>query len=112
MPLPTSLNGQVAVQFVRPGIAKEWLTKLAVGEIMLAITLTEPKDGLHATIPSLRMERDGDHYILNSEKTSISANQIAAGTVSSPAPASPRTGRAASRRSVHGHGVHIPGKAD
>lgn len=81
IPLLASLNGQILAKFARKDIATEWLTKLTAGEIVLSIGLTEPKGGSDAANLGLRMERDGDHYILNGEKTSISANQISAGTV-------------------------------
>lgn len=81
IPLLASLNGQILAKFARADIATEWLRKLTAGEIVLSIGLTEPKGGSDAANLGLRMERDGGHYILNGEKTSISANQISAGTV-------------------------------
>ncbi|MBZ0215998.1 MAG: acyl-CoA dehydrogenase family protein, partial [Fimbriimonadaceae bacterium] len=79
--LLASLNGQILAQFAKPEIARDWLSKLTAGEHLLAIALTEPKGGSDAANLSLKMERDGDHYILNGEKTSISANQVAKGVV-------------------------------
>ena len=79
--LLASLNGQILAKFARPEIARDWLRQLTAGEIVLSIGLTEPKGGSDAANLGLKMERDGDHYILNGEKTSISANQISAGTV-------------------------------
>ena len=79
--LLASLNGQILRQFAAPEIARDWLTGLTAGEHMLAIALTEPKGGSDAANLGLRMERDGAHYIINGEKTSISANQIAKGVV-------------------------------
>ena len=79
IPLLASLNGQILNQFARPDIARTWLKRLTAGEIVLSIGLTEPKGGSDAANLGLRMERDGNHYILNGEKTSISANQISAG---------------------------------
>ena len=79
--LLASLNGQILRQFATPEIAQEWLPGLIAGEHMLAIALTEPKGGSDAANLGLKMERDGDHYIINGEKTSISANQIAKGVV-------------------------------
>lgn len=79
--LLASLNGQIMRQFAAPEIARDWLTGLTAGEHMLAIALTEPKGGSDAANLGLRMERDGNHYIINGEKTSISANQIAKGVV-------------------------------
>lgn len=80
-PLLASLNGQILRKFARPEVARDWLAGVTAGEDMLAIALTEPKGGSDAANLGLRMERDGDHYILNGEKTSISANQIAKGVV-------------------------------
>lgn len=81
IPLLASLNGQILAKFARPEIARDWLRRLTAGDIVLSIGLTEPKGGSDAANLGLRMERDGNHYILNGEKTSISANQISAGTV-------------------------------
>lgn len=81
VPLLASLNGHILATFAKPHIAAEWLPKLTAGELMLAIALTEPRGGSDAANLGLKMERVGDHYILNGEKTSISANQIAKGVV-------------------------------
>ncbi|GAB4347788.1 MAG: acyl-CoA dehydrogenase family protein [Oricola sp.] len=81
VPLLASLNGQILANFAKPAVARDWLPGLAAGEHTLAIALTEPKGGSDAGNLGLKMERDGDHYILNGEKTSISANQIAKGVV-------------------------------
>lgn len=79
--LLASLNGQILNAFAKPEVAREWLPGLVAGEHMLAIALTEPKGGSDAANLGLRMERDGDHYVINGEKTSISANQCAKGVI-------------------------------
>ncbi|MCR8549432.1 cyclohexanecarboxyl-CoA dehydrogenase [Salipiger sp. P9] len=76
-----SLNGQILANFANPEIKRHWLPKLIAGELMVAIALTEPRGGSDAASLGLRMERDGDHYVLNGEKTSISAADQAAGAV-------------------------------
>jgi len=81
VPLLASLNGHILATFAQKHIAAEWLPKLTAGELMLAIALTEPKGGSDAANLGLKMERSGDQYILNGEKTSISANQIAKGVI-------------------------------
>ena len=81
VPLLASLNGQILANFARAGVARDWLPGVTAGEHLLAIALTEPKGGSDAANLGLKMERDGDHYILNGEKTSISANQIAKGVI-------------------------------
>lgn len=79
--LLASLNGHILATYAAPEVAAEWLPKLTAGEIMLAIALTEPKGGSDAASLGLQMVRDGDHYVLNGEKTSISAADQAAATV-------------------------------
>ncbi len=76
-----SLNGQILANFANPEIKREWLPRLIAGELMVAIALTEPRGGSDAANLGLKMERSGDHYILNGEKTSISAADQAAGSV-------------------------------
>ncbi|QCP50401.1 cyclohexanecarboxyl-CoA dehydrogenase [Trinickia violacea] len=71
--LLASLNGQILAQHSAPEIAKPWLERLTRGEALLAIALTEPRGGSDAANLRLKMERVGDHYVLNGEKTSISA---------------------------------------
>ncbi|EHP44813.1 cyclohexanecarboxyl-CoA dehydrogenase [Cupriavidus basilensis OR16] len=71
--LLASLNGQILAQHAAPEIARPWLQRLTQGEALFAIALTEPRGGSDAASLRLRMERDGDHYVLNGEKTSISA---------------------------------------
>ena len=71
--LLASLNGQILAKHAAPEIAKPWLERLTQGRALLAIALTEPRGGSDAGNLRLRMERVGDHYVLNGEKTSISA---------------------------------------
>ena len=80
-PLLASLNGHILAHHAPPALAGAWLPGLIAGEHMVAIALTEPRGGSDAANLGLRMERDGDAYILNGEKTSISANQIARGVI-------------------------------
>ncbi|SAK61698.1 cyclohexanecarboxyl-CoA dehydrogenase [Caballeronia ptereochthonis] len=71
--LLASLNGQILAHHAAPDIARPWLERLTQGRALLAIALTEPRGGSDAANLRLRMERVGDHYVLNGEKTSISA---------------------------------------
>ncbi|MGJ7914086.1 cyclohexanecarboxyl-CoA dehydrogenase [Massilia sp. LXY-6] len=71
--LLASLNGQILAQHGRPEVVAPWLARLTRGEALLAIALTEPRGGSDAGNLRLKMERVGDHYVLNGEKTSISA---------------------------------------
>jgi len=76
-----SLNGQILANFANDEIRREWLPKLIAGELMIAIALTEPRGGSDAANLGLKMERVGDHYVINGEKTSISAADQAKGAV-------------------------------
>ncbi|WP_298281022.1 cyclohexanecarboxyl-CoA dehydrogenase [Acidocella sp.] len=71
--LLASLNGQILAAHGVPEIVGPWLRKLVAGEVLLAIALTEPRGGSDAANLRLRVERVGDEYVLNGEKTSISA---------------------------------------
>ena len=71
--LLASLNGQILAQHGQPEVARPWLEKLTQGEALLAIALTEPRGGSDAANLRLRVERVGDEYVINGEKTSISA---------------------------------------
>lgn len=71
--LLASLNGQILAEHGRPEVAGPWLEKLTQGEALLAIALTEPRGGSDAANLRLRVERVGDEYVINGEKTSISA---------------------------------------
>jgi cyclohexanecarboxyl-CoA dehydrogenase len=71
--LLASLNGQILAQHGKTEVVKPWLARLTQGEALLAIALTEPRGGSDAGGLRLKMERVGAHYVLNGEKTSISA---------------------------------------
>jgi len=71
--LLASLNGQILAQHGRPDVVRPWLERLVRGDALVAIGLTEPSGGSDAAHLRLRMERVGNDYLLNGEKTSISA---------------------------------------
>ncbi len=86
--LLASLNGQILAHHGQPDVVKPWLAKLTQGEALLAIALTEPRGGSDAGNLRLRVERVSDapgalgaHYVINGEKTSISAADQADATV-------------------------------
>jgi cyclohexanecarboxyl-CoA dehydrogenase len=71
--LLASLNGQILAAHGQPAVAQPWLQRLLRGDALIAIALTEPRGGSDAANLQLRIERVGDHYVINGEKTSISA---------------------------------------
>jgi len=71
--LLASLNGQILAQHGPREVAAPWLTRLTQGDALLSIALTEPRGGSDAANLRLRVERVDGHYVVNGEKTSISA---------------------------------------
>ena len=71
--LLASLNGQILSQFGERSVVQPWLEKLIAGEALCAIALTEPRGGSDAANLRLKVERVGEEYVINGEKTSISA---------------------------------------
>ncbi|QYJ19583.1 cyclohexanecarboxyl-CoA dehydrogenase [Achromobacter sp. ES-001] len=71
--LLASLNGQILAQHGQREVAAPWLTRLTQGNALLSIALTEPRGGSDAANLRLRVERVDGHYVVNGEKTSISA---------------------------------------
>lgn len=66
-----SLNGAILVQHAQPDLAKAWVPRMCRGDAVVAICLTEPRGGSDASNLQLRARREGEHYVLNGEKTSI-----------------------------------------
>ena len=59
---------------------QRWLPRMATGELVGAIAMTEPGAGSDLQAVKTRAVRDGDHYVLNGAKTFIS-NGLHAGLV-------------------------------
>ena len=66
------IPGEVISRFADESVKQEWLPAIAAGEVSIAIGLTEPQCGSDAAALATRAERDGDHYVLNGEKSSTS----------------------------------------
>ena len=56
---------------------KRWLPKLATGELIGAIAMTEPGAGSDLQGVKTRAEKDGNHYRINGSKTFITNGQLA-----------------------------------
>jgi acyl-CoA dehydrogenase len=67
---------------------QRWLPRVASGESILAIAMTEPGTGSDLANIKTRAVRDGDHYIVNGAKTfitnGINANQVLTAVVTDP----------------------------
>jgi acyl-CoA dehydrogenase len=55
---------------------RRWLPGAIMGEILLALAMTEPGTGSDLANVETRARRDGDHYVVNGAKTFISNGQI------------------------------------
>jgi len=71
VPVGISLNGAILERHASDAIKSEWLPKMAKGEAIIAICLTEPRGGSDASNLALKAKLEGDHYVINGEKTSI-----------------------------------------
>lgn len=71
VPVGISLNAAILIRHAQPEVAGEWVPRMTRGEAIVAICLTEPRGGSDASNLQLRARRDGEHYVINGEKTSI-----------------------------------------
>jgi cyclohexanecarboxyl-CoA dehydrogenase len=71
VPVGISLNGAILERHASDAIKSEWLPKMAKGEAIIAICLTEPRGGSDASNLALKAKLEDDHYVINGEKTSI-----------------------------------------
>jgi cyclohexanecarboxyl-CoA dehydrogenase len=71
VPVGVSLLGAIIMSSAAPAVAGHWVPRMVSGEALLGICVTEPSGGSDAANMTLRCRRDGDSYVLNGEKTSI-----------------------------------------
>lgn len=63
--------GDILGRFASSEICDTWLPPLAAGEKVLCVCLTEPHCGSDAAAIRTRAVKDGNHYIINGEKSAI-----------------------------------------
>jgi cyclohexanecarboxyl-CoA dehydrogenase len=71
VPVGISLNAAILIRHAQPQVVQEWVPRMTAGDAVIAICLTEPRGGSDASNLQLKARRDGDHYVINGEKTSI-----------------------------------------
>ncbi len=65
------IAGQVLVNFGTDEQKKEWLERLASGDVIASFALTEPGAGSNPAGLRTRAVRDGDHWVINGDKRFI-----------------------------------------
>lgn len=68
-----SLNAQILAEHGDVDVVSPWLHGLTSGRVICALGLTEPRGGSDAANLELKIAEDGDEYVIEGEKTSISA---------------------------------------
>ena len=70
--ITASLLGQILNAFGEREVVKPWIEGMLRGKLIPAIALTEPGGGSDAANLKLKARREGDSYVIDGEKTSIS----------------------------------------
>ncbi|MBR0671429.1 acyl-CoA dehydrogenase family protein [Neoroseomonas soli] len=74
-PLHSDIVVPYVEEFARPEKKREWLPRMASGEIITAIAMTEPGMGSDLKAVRTTARRDGSDWIINGSKTFISNGQ-------------------------------------
>ena len=73
------LHSDIVVPYIAdlatPARKREWLPRMIRGEIITAIAMTEPGMGSDLKAVRTSARRDGDHWVINGQKTFISNGQ-------------------------------------
>jgi len=69
--LNSCFAGDIMSRFASPELCATWLAPMASGEKVVSVMLTEPHCGSDAASIRTRAVRDGDHYVVNGEKSAI-----------------------------------------
>lgn len=75
--LVQSLCGAIVAKNADREVSAAWLPRVTRGEAILALSITEPHAGSDAAALRLRARIDGDHYVLDGEKTSTTYSDSA-----------------------------------
>ena len=72
LPLHNSVVVPYLINYASEAQKQEWLPKCMTGEIIAAVAMTEPGAGSDLQGMRTTAVRDGDHYVINGQKTFIS----------------------------------------
>jgi len=71
VPINASLNSSCILRHAQPEVVEEIIPQICSGEKLVCIALTEPRGGSDAANIVLKATKEGNHYVLIGEKTSI-----------------------------------------
>src|SRR5262245_530805 len=71
LPLHNAVVAPYIVSYGTEAQKKKWLPKVVSGETVLAVAMTEPGAGSDLQGMKTTARRDGDHYVINGQKTFI-----------------------------------------
>ena len=72
-----ALAGEILGKNGDPAVSRHWLSRVATGEAVMALALTEPSAGSDAAALQCRARRDGDAWVITGEKSGISLGMAA-----------------------------------
>ncbi|TDJ63739.1 MAG: cyclohexanecarboxyl-CoA dehydrogenase [Proteobacteria bacterium] len=75
--MTSPLLASVLQSYASPEIKREVLPKVAAGELIIALGLTEPRGGSDAANLIVKAVKQGDRYVISGEKTSVSYGEQA-----------------------------------
>jgi len=97
-PVGVSLLGAIIMSSATPALAAYWIPRMVSGETLMGVCVTEPSAGSDASALKLRCRRDGGHYVLDGEKTSITFADCADAFIVFARTGAPERGRRGSDR--------------
>jgi cyclohexanecarboxyl-CoA dehydrogenase len=72
-----TLLSAILARNASPELAQRWVPAIVRGDAIVALAITEPRGGSDAANLQLRARRDGDVFIVNGEKTSVTFSDTA-----------------------------------
>jgi cyclohexanecarboxyl-CoA dehydrogenase len=77
MAVVATLLSAILARNASPELARHWVPAIVRGGAIVALAITEPRGGSDAANLQLRARRDGDAFIVNGEKTSVTFSDTA-----------------------------------
>ena len=72
-----TLLSAILARHASPEIAQHWVPAMVRGDAIVALAITEPRGGSDAANLQLRARPDGDSFVINGEKTSVTFSDTA-----------------------------------